>query len=433
MYDKNLAAEFPPMGWNSYDYYNVSVNEAQIRANAYYMAKNLKQSGYEYIVVDIQWSDPDAGRDVKKYQYIPFQKFCVDEYSRQIPAPSRFPSSANNSGFAPLAEYIHSLGLKFGIHIMRGIPRFCCHEHRKILTHDGAFVTADQIANPYSISKWNPDMYGLNTDSKYAQDYYDSLFELYASWKVDFVKVDDICNTNMYPHEPYSAEKEIELIYNAIKNCGRPMVLSLSPGPAIVEKAFHLKRYANMWRITDDFWDSWDLLKNMFYRCELWQTHSEAGSWPDCDMLPVGIIGHGFEDERKSRFSFDEQKTMLTLWCIFRSPLMIGSDLPLLDSKTLKLLTNKDILSLLKLKTQARLVFKSEEKQIWVNGNYIAIFNISDKKIHTDFSDISAILEKNNISESAVIYDMWKQKESGIASSFSMELNRHCTICLKLL
>lgn len=433
MYDKNLAAEFPPMGWNSYDYYNVSVNEAQIRANAYYMSKNLKQYGYEYIVVDIQWSDPDAGRDVKKYQYIPFQKFCIDEYSRQIPAVNRFPTSVNNNGFAPLASYIHSLGLKFGIHIMRGIPRFACHEHRQILTHDGTFVSADQIADPYSISRWNPDMYGVNAEAKYAQDYYDSLFELYASWGVDFVKVDDICNTNMYPHNPYSAEKEIELIHKAIENCGRPMVLSLSPGPAPVEKAWHLKRYANMWRITDDFWDSWPLLKNMFYRCEMWHTHSEKGCWPDCDMLPLGVIGHGFEDERKTNFSFDETKTMMTLWCIFRSPLMIGSDLPLLDSKTLKLLTNKDILSLSKLPSQAKLVFKNDEKQIWQNGKNIAIFNLSEKKLHTDFSDIREILENNNYAEESKLYDLWKQKEIGIASRFYESLNKHSVICVKIL
>ena len=264
MYSKNDCAPLPPMGWNSYDYYNTSVNEEQVRANAAWMAENLKEFGWEYVVVDIQWSDPDAGTQLP-FQYIPFSRFCVDEYSRQIPAPNRFPSSAGGKGFGPLADYVHSLGLKFGIHIMRGIPRFCAAEHRQTLCG----ITADRIANPFSISKWNGDMYGVDASRPGAQEYYDSIFALYAEWGVDFVKVDDICNTNMYPHDPYSAEKEVELIARAIARCGRPMVLSLSPGPAVIEKAWHLEKYANMWRITDDFWDTWPLLIAMFERCEL--------------------------------------------------------------------------------------------------------------------------------------------------------------------
>ena len=197
-YNKNAAAPVPPMGWNSYDYYNTMVNEDQVRANAEYMAKNLKQFGWEYVVIDIQWSDPDAGnRNAEGIQYIPFSRFCIDEFSRQIPAPNRFPSSEGGKGFKPLADYIHSLGLKFGIHIMRGIPRFAAHDHLPIKTHDGSKITANLIANPYSVSRWNPDMYGVDAARPYAQDYYDSVFELYAYWGVDFVKVDDICNTNM--------------------------------------------------------------------------------------------------------------------------------------------------------------------------------------------------------------------------------------------
>ena len=324
MYNKNDVVPVPPMGWNSYDYYNTTVNEEQVRANAEYMAKNLKQFGWEYVVIDIQWSDSNAGkRNSENIQYIPFSHFCLDEYSRQIPAPNRFPSSANGAGFKPLADYIHSLGLKFGIHIMRGIPRFAAHNHLPIKTHDGTKITADMIANPYSLSRWNPDMYGVDATKPYAQDYYDSIFELYAEWGVDFVKIDDICNTNMYPANPYSAEKEIEMISAAIEDCGRPIVLSLSPGPAVIEKAHHLKAHANMWRITDDFWDDWKLLKGMFERCEVWQEHVGNGNWPDCDMLPLNVLGYGWgnmEDKKnkgwKSKFTAEETRTMITLWSI---------------------------------------------------------------------------------------------------------------------
>ena len=94
----------PPMGWNSWDCYGAAVDEKTVRANAEYMAKHLKQYGWEYVVVDIQWSEPDA----KTHEYSPFTELCMDEYSRLIPAENRFPSSAGGKGFAPLAEYVHS-------------------------------------------------------------------------------------------------------------------------------------------------------------------------------------------------------------------------------------------------------------------------------------------------------------------------------------
>lgn len=402
MYSKNDVAPVPPMGWNSYDYYNTMVTEDEVKANAAYMAGHLKDFGWEYVVIDIQWSDPAAGSKNPDVQYIPFSHFSLDEYSRQIPAENRFPSSKEGKGFKPLADYIHSLGLKFGIHIMRGIPRYAAHNHMKV---KGTCMTADQIANPYSISRWNPDMYGLDVTKEGAAAYYDSIFELYAQWGVDYVKVDDICNTNMYPSNPYSAEKEIELIAAAIEKCGRPMVLSLSPGPAVIEKAWHLEKYANMWRITDDFWDTWPLLKNMFERCEVWQRHVGQGNWPDCDMLPLNKLGKGFGSEWQTRLTHDEQKTMLTLWCIFRSPLMIGTDLVQLDDWTLKLLTNDEVLGLEKNSHGAYQLRRSEEDCIWASyvngcphkesGVNLAMFNLSDseREVSVKLSDIRGIQE----------------------------------------
>lgn len=440
MYSKDDAAQFPPMGWNSYDYYNTMVNEAQVRANAEYMAANLKKYGWEYIVIDIQWSDPDAGSLNPSVQYIPFSRFCVDGYSRQIPAPNRFPSSAGGKGFAPLAEYIHSLGLKFGLHMMRGIPRFCAHEHAKIL---GTDVTADKIANPYSISRWNPDMYGVDCSKKGAQEYYDSIFALYASWGVDYVKVDDICNTNMYPNDPYSAEKEIEAIAHAIEKSGRKMVLSLSPGPAVIEKAWHLEKYANMWRITDDFWDAWPLLKGMFERCEIWQKHVGGGNWPDCDMLPIGKLGYGFGNEWYTRLTEDEQKTMMTLWCMFRSPLMIGTDLTQLDEKTLSLITNLEVLYLEKNSHGAFQLYRDEEKCVWVSfGNgcpargacvNLAFFNFKDTaaEVSVNLSEIGVLLPGTLYSQR----DLWEKKDYAPVqgdSELSKTVPAHGTVLIQL-
>ena len=431
MYNKNNVATVPPMGWNSYDYYNTTVNEEQVRANAEYMAKNLKEFGWEYVVIDIQWSEPNPGkRNGENIQYIPFSQFCMDEYSRQIPAPNRFPSSANGAGFKPLADYIHSLGLKFGIHIMRGIPRFAAHNHLPIKTHDGTKITADMIANPYSLSRWNPDMYGVDASKPYAQDYYDSIFELYAEWGVDFVKIDDICNTNMYPANPYSAEKEIEMIAAAIEKCGRPIVLSLSPGPAVIEKAHHLKRFANMWRITDDFWDDWKLLKGMFERCEVWQEHVGNGNWPDCDMLPLNVLGYGWgnmEDKNnkgwKSKFSLEETRTMITLWSIFRSPLMIGTDLPQLDKQNLELLTNEEIIAMNKNPNRAYQASDSchDDLVFWVNevgdvdetrSYYECIFNTSEE---------TKTIKINTSDSGLIIRDLWERKDLGSSVEITLE------------
>lgn len=414
MFCKNGFVKTPPMGWNSYDYYDTTVNEAAVRANAKYMAKHLKPFGYEYVVIDIQWSDPNAGTKRDQYQYIDFSHFTMDEYSRQLPAVNRFPCAKDGAGFRPLADYIHSLGLKFGIHIMRGIPRYAAHTHMKI---KGTDVTADQIANPYSISKWNPDMYGVDYRRPGAQEYYNSIFELYSQWGVDFVKVDDICNTNMYPNDPYSAEKEIEMIHRAIAACGRNIVLSLSPGPAVIEKAWHLSKYANMWRITDDFWDDWRLLKNMFERCEVWQSHVAQGCFPDCDMLPVGWLGKGFENKRYTNLTRDEQITMMTLWCIFRSPLMIGAELTRLDDWTLALLTNPEVLHLTACGRGARQIERSDYHAVWSSkdddGNlYTALFNLSEEA-----RPVCVSLKELGIDTAVNVRDLWKHEDLGSCAS----------------
>ena len=374
---KNRVAMTPPMGWNSWDCYGASVNEETLLKNAAWMAEHLKPYGWEYIVCDIEWSEPTADST----EYHPFADLCMDEYSRLIPAPNRFPSAADGKGFAPIAEKIHATGLKFGIHIMRGIPRQAVHRNTPVL---GTEATARDLAHPYSCCRWNTDMYGINPQAPGAQAYYDSIFQLYAEWGVDYVKVDDICDTNNRLLDPYSGAPEIEMIRRAIDRCGRGMVLSLSPGPAPIEHAWHLKEHANMWRITDDLWDDWRLLKAMFERCEVWQSHVGPGCWPDCDMLPLGVIRcfQPFYGE-ETRFTRDERITLMTLWCIFRSPLMMGGDLPRTDEWTLSLLTNPEVLRLTNRACAPRQVLRTEEEAVWTskdeNGSTnIALFNLSE-------------------------------------------------------
>ncbi len=397
----------PPMGWNSWDCYGAGVTEDELLGNAEFMRDRLKQYGYQYVVCDIQWYEPAAKGNV----YNNFADLCMDEYSRLIPAVNRFPSSANGAGFKPIADKIHSMGLKFGIHIMRGIPRQAVHRNTRIY---GKTARARDIASQFSLCPWNTDMYGVDTEKRGAEEYYDSLFKLYASWGVDFVKVDDIANTEFSPQNPYSAEKEIEMIRAAIDRSGRDMVLSLSPGPAPLNKAEHLSENANMWRISGDFWDRWDKLLNMFSLCEKWYPYVKDGSFPDCDILPLGklcIDGSYMGDMgRDSGFTKEEQKTMMTLWAVFRSPLFFGGELRLTDNYTLSLVTNPEVINVNQNSEKPLFVYNKGGIAVWQtkieNGTAVAIFNLSDEEKHykLSFSDLG-------IENVRAVRDLWARKD----------------------
>lgn len=397
----------PPMGWNSWDCYGAGVTEDELLGNAEFMRDRLKQYGYQYVVCDIQWYEPAAKGNV----YNNFADLCMDEYSRLIPAVNRFPSSANGAGFKPIADKIHSMGLKFGIHIMRGIPRQAVHRNTRIY---GTTARARDIASQFSLCPWNTDMYGVDTEKRGAEEYYDSLFKLYASWGVDFVKVDDIANTEFSPQNPYSAEKEIEMIRAAIDRSGRDIVLSLSPGPAPLNKAEHLSENANMWRISGDFWDRWDKLLNMFSLCEKWYPYVKDGSFPDCDILPLGklcIDGSYMGDMgRDSGFTKEEQKTMMTLWAVFRSPLFFGGELRLTDDYTLSLVTNPEVINVNQNSEKPLFVYNKGGIAVWQtkieNCTAVAVFNLSDEEKHykLSFSDLG-------IENVRAVRDLWARKD----------------------
>ena len=400
----------PPMGWNSYDYYDTNVTEADVLANARYMAEHLKPYGWEYVVVDIQWYAYDTASMRDRFQYIPFGRVEMDGFGRLLPCPDKFPSSVNGAGFKPLADQIHAMGLKFGIHVMRGIPRLAAHQHLPVL---GGEETADMVADPASVAEWNPDMYGIRNTSA-GQAYYDSVVQLYASWGVDFIKVDDICSTGFHPHRCYGRKHEVQMLQKAIEKCGRAMVLSLSPGPAAVEESWHYSRYANMWRITDDFWDNWETLLDMFTRCEKWQDHVGPGSWPDCDMLPLGKVGKHFGCERDTLLSKDEQMTMMTLWCMFGSPLMLGAEMTKLDEWTLSLLCNEELLRLESGRFRAKQVLRDDKICVWaaldVSGGeyYVALINLSEeeRRVEVTLEECGAMFPEGRM-ELQPLHEVW--------------------------
>ena len=139
----------------------------------------------------------------------------------------------------------------------------------------GASVHAADIADKQSLCAWNTDMYGVDMSKAGAQAYYDSMVAQYAEWGVDFIKADDMSR-------PYHKE-EIAGLHQAILHSGRPIVLSLSPGPAPLNELEHLRANAQMWRIEDDLWDNWNSLKAMYFRAESWAPSVITGHWPDAD------------------------------------------------------------------------------------------------------------------------------------------------------
>lgn len=431
IFSQNLAAT-PPMGWNSYDCFGYSVHEDDVKANADYMAKYLKFYGWQYIVVDYLWSfDKPAGNTKIPFQnrlkdgsYFP--RLSMDEWGRLTPQNDKFPSAADGKGFKPLADYIHSKGLKFGIHIMRGIPRQAVWAKSPI---EGMFgITADMIADTNSICTWLNHMFGLDMKKPGAQEYLNSLLNLYASWGVDFIKVDDIS----FPYR----KSEIEGYKKAINQCGRDIILSLSPGPTPLNEATHAIKYANMWRVADDVWDTWDHILTMFDYAKKWEGLSGPTHWPDFDMLAIGKFSKwspAFE-ERYSRFTKDELYTLMTLWCICRSPLIIGGNLPENRNIELNLFTNDDVLDVNQHGENPRQLYTRDGTIVWYSHKsgskdiYVALFNTRDK-VQTVTIHFASLGLRGKVA----MTNLWEKQDIGVfKNNYLQKIHGHGAALFRL-
>ena len=412
------VAPTPPMGWNSWDSYGTTVTEAQIKANADAMARDLASHGWRYIVVDIQWYEPNA----QGHDYAPGARLAMDNYGRLLPAVNRFPSAADGTGFTHLAEYIHGKGLKFGIHVMRGIPRQAVEKNTPI---KGTQYRAADIVDKDNPCRWNPDMWGVDTTKPGSQAYYDSLAELYASWGVDFIKADDM-GSHLY--QP----AEMKALSLAIRKTSRPIVLSISPGPAPVSEAEFFEKYAQMWRISDDFWDDWKLLKKQFDYTRDWAEFvGKNDTWPDADMLPLGKLRVTAKEGGGSptKFTADEQQTLMTLWSIFRSPLIFGGDLPSNDKATNALISNDEVLAVDQRSSGNHQVFEGGNVRAWIadvpggTDHYLAVFNLGDDVINVD-------LPWSKVGINAFILevrDLWQRTSLGEKDRLLVALRPHAS------
>jgi hypothetical protein len=378
-------APTPPMGWNSWDAYGLTIDEAAFKANTAVLA-GLKQYGWQYSVIDEGWymQDPFADK-------VEARKYVFDANGIQIPAVNRFPSSANGAGFKPLADLVHAQGLGFGIHIVRGIPRQVVRQNLPIA---GSSFTAADAGDTTETCPWDDGNYGVK-DNAAGQAYYDSMLKLYAGWGLDYIKVDCISD---HPYRP----TEIRQIAAAIQKTGRPIVLSLSPGPTQVEHADYVGKYAQMWRISDDHWDGWTFehhktsefpfgTRDAFDRLEKWAPYAKPGNWPDDDMLPFGSLtpNPGWGEPRQSRYTQDEERTEFTLWAMARSPLILGANMTKLDDFTRSLITNQEVIDINQKSTETHAVKNLpagfENARVWEASagkqTSFAFFNLDGKPV----------------------------------------------------
>ena len=425
-----LVAATPPMGWNSWQSYGPTITEREFKANVDWMGEHLKRFGWQYLVIDDGWYVFNPTSDPKDL------KFLLSMDGRYLPVPERFPSAAHEHGFRPLADYVHAQGLKFGIHIFRGVPREAVARNLPIA--DSSYRATDAADQSDGDCPYN---WGVK-NAEAGQAYYDSLFKLYASWNVDFIKVDCIA-------DPYRPD-EIRMIREAIKKAGRPMVLSLSPGLRALDNADEVARYAEMWRISSDFWDHWGTwekhewsqsLHQQFATTANWAPYAGPGHWPDADMMPLGHLGPrppiGDGESRDTRLTRGEQRTLMTLWAIFRSPLIMGGNLPSTDAWTASLLTNPEVIALNQHSRQNRVVFASDKVAVWLarRGDpqmnhaplleyYLAVFNIGDSEqtIHYEWGDLG--LEAGRYA----VRDLWEHKKLGLTKSLTVRLQPHASI-----
>ena len=429
-------APSPPMGWNSWDSYGLTINEADYRANAKALAA-LKSYGWTYAVIDMGWymAHPSADKRAAR-------EFQIDPSGLLEPALDRYPSAARGVGFRPLAQWVHSLGLKFGIHVMRGIPRGAVERNTPIA---GSHFHAADAADTSDVCAWDDGNYGVR-DNAAGQAYYDSMLRLYAQWGVDYLKVDCIAD---HPYKP----AEIRQIAAAIKKSGRPIVLSLSPGPTRIEHAAEVGRYAQLWRISNDIWDGWRFpsdaqpdgypsgVASQFDRLAKWSAYARPGNWPDADMLPFGsLTPHpGMGDPRSSRLTQDEQRTQFTLWAIARSPLMLGTNLTRLDPFTRSLITNRAVIAVNQTSWESHqlnpLPPGFEHARVWEASagprrnrvRYLALFNLDERP-----AQLSATWKQLGIAGRHSATNLWSGANLSSAASISVTLPAHGTAIYRI-
>jgi len=192
-----------------------------------------------------------------------------------------------------------------------------------------------------------------------------------------------------------------------------------------------------MWRISDDFWDDWKLLRQQFDYTRDWAQYvGNNDTWPDADMLPLGklrvtsVEGGG----ARTKLTHDEQQTVMTLWSIFRSPLIFGGDLPSNDAATTALITNEEVLEVNQHSRGGHQVLDKGNIRVWVAGGprrgerYLAIFNLADtaQDVNLPWNDAGVPRSLKDVR------DLWTHRSLGALPSAQLSLRPHASVLYRV-
>lgn len=372
----DLLALTPPMGWNSWNCWGLSVSDEKVRSSAQAMIdKGLINHGWIYMNIDDGWEYPQRTAN------------------GEIRANEKFPDMRS------LGDFLHNKGLRFGIYSSPG-PTTC-----------GGFL------------------------GSYQHELQDA--STYANWGIDYLKYDLCSYTSLLPRNASLAEhqKPYMIMKDALKQQSRDIVYSLCQYGIREVWKWGEEVNGNLWRTTGDITDTWESLRNIGFSQDKASPYTKPGRWNDPDMLIVGMVGWG-ENLHATRLTPPEQYTHISLWSLLSAPLLLGSDLARLDAFTLNLLTNDEVLAIDQdaLAKQACQVFNKDSIQVWVkelkDGNKaIGIFNLSSQNRNVDLR-----WNEINVSGPLKVRDVWRQKDLGLfADKFSSFIPTHGCTLIKVL
>jgi len=372
----------PPMGWSTWNIFGEKIDENKIRLMADAMeSTGLINYGYSYINIDDGWQGKRGGK---------YNAIMPNEHFKNMQA---------------LVDYVHSKGLKIGIYSSPWVQTYAGFTGGSADSINGAVVNPSRRYGKYSFAE---------NDVKQWEE-----------WGFDYVKYDWVVNDIEHTTE----------FNDLLKHSDRDIVYSIS-NAAPYNLAASWSDLTNLWRTTGDIHDSWCSMTTIGFLQNKWKQYAKPGSWNDPDMLVVGKLGWG-KDIHQTNLSPNEQYLHFSLWSILAAPLIMGCDLTKLDSFTLSLLKNREVIAVDQDPEgiQGNRIYNDKDKQIEVwakplndGSKAVGLFNLSEKK-----QRISVSWDQLKINGSKQIRDLWKQKDIGVFNnSFSAEVPVHGVIFFKI-
>ena len=420
--EDNGLERTPVLGWSSWSFLRKTPTADKMKAQALALHNSgLQKFGYEYVNLDDFW-----------YQCPGPQGPNVDPYGRWITDSSKFPAQGDSDGMKVVADYIHSLGMKFGIYVTPGISRQAVKRNTPI---KGTSYTAAQIAEP-SVKENNYNCKGMvRIDYKKlgAQEYTNSWVEMLAAWGIDYIKIDGMTNSNAADIQAWS---------NAIRQNRRPMVLDVTQGSYTSAIAPTLMKYANQWEFAPDVecyrcekggssypLTSWADVANRFNYVAEWQPYAGPGGFNDYDSIE---IGNGSNDG----LTPDERQTQISLWALGASPLILGIDLTHLDPTDLqKYLENSAVLAVDQDSIAAKRVLNTGNQQVFAKrepneDTIIGLFNTGGKAEEVSVPASTVGLPQNK--SAYYLHDLWTGETKKTSSTISAVVPSHGVVLYRV-